>query len=160
MSSKWEEKPSEMRPWCPLHTISYVSYFPSSSIGIRSGSLRRPRWQKPLLLQPVSSSNTRTREGSCFLRCVLQQPLVFLPSAVTGHRQPQTPGNLSLWWPFWLPVSEGSLYTATTHAFCNSHVTLELQCVWTDTSVPTFHRPTVIVGSGRMSVYILPALHP
>lgn len=70
-----------------------------------------PHTQKPLLWRAASSSNTRTRERSLFLplypNAGPRRPhSPFIPSAVTGHWQPQTPVNPSLWWPFWLSVSE------------------------------------------------------
>lgn len=64
-------------------------------LSLCSASLRPALRQKPPLLQPVSSSNTRTQEGLLFLHCILKQHLscprsLFIPSAVMGHWQPQT----------------------------------------------------------------------
>lgn len=79
----------------------------------------------------VAVSNTKTQEGLLFLHCIRMQHLscplsLFIPSVVTGHWQSQTPVSLSLWWPFWLPVSERSLNTETTHALSNSPMIIEL----------------------------------
>lgn len=71
----------------------------SPSLPIHSGP--HPLFQQSsLLLRWVSK--TRTREASFLLYCTLKQHPVaprslLVPSAVTGHRRPQTLLNLSLW---------------------------------------------------------------